>query len=61
MLIIGLILIFLAIVKKYEPVLLLPMGVGCLLANIPLSASIGETGWLSVLFEAGIANDCFPS
>lgn len=60
MLIIGLILIFLAIVKKYEPVLLLPMGVGCLLANIPLSASIGETGWLSVLFEAGIANELFP-
>ncbi len=60
MLIIGLILIYLAIKKEYEPVLLLPMGVGCILANIPLSASITEHGWLSILYNAGIANELFP-
>lgn len=60
MLLIGLLLIYLAIVKEYEPVLLLPMGVGCILANIPLSSSVTEGGWLNVLFKAGIANELFP-
>lgn len=60
MLAIGILLIYLAIKKEYEPVLLLPMGVGCILANIPLSSSIIEGGWLNVLYNAGIANELFP-
>ena len=57
---IGLILILLAVVKKYEPLLLLPIGFGCILANIPLSQAIEEGGFLNVLYAAGIANELFP-
>ncbi len=64
---IGGILIYLAIKKDMEPTLLLPMGFGAILVNIPLSGAItqiieGEVteGALSVLFDAGIANELFP-
>lgn len=60
MLIIGLVLIYLAIKKNYEPALLLPIGFGTLLANIPFSAAIGEHGPLTILFKAGIATELFP-
>jgi oxaloacetate decarboxylase beta subunit len=59
MIIIGLVLIYLAIVKEYEPVLLLPIGFGCILANLGMAAS--ATGWiLSVLYRAGIQSDLVP-
>jgi len=54
------ILIYLAIVKEYEPMLLLPIGFGAILANIPLSSAIGEEGFLSVLYGAGIRTELFP-
>ena len=62
---IGGILIWLGVKKDYEPVLLFPMGVGCILANIPghfavIPAGGGEPGFLQVLYEAGIANELFP-
>ncbi len=84
---IGATLIILAIVKKMEPTLLLPMGFGALLVNIPHSGAIdqslvdgkslaellqgssigelvengmAERGALSILFDAGIANELFP-
>jgi len=57
---IGGLLIFLAIAKKMEPTLLLPMGFGTILVNIPNSGAIGEEGALTVLFNAGIANELFP-
>lgn len=60
MLIVGLVLIWLAIKRQYEPALLLPIGFGTILANIPLSAAIGEHGPLTVLFKAGIATELFP-
>ncbi len=60
MLVIGLTLIWLAIKKKYEPTLLLPIGFGTILANIPFSAAIGEHGPLTILFRAGIATELFP-
>ncbi len=69
MIIIGLILIYLAIAKNYEPALLLPMGFGAILVNIPLSSAIkqidpvtGEAveGVLNVFFDAGIATEIFP-
>ncbi|EYE88048.1 glutaconyl-CoA decarboxylase subunit beta [Fervidicella metallireducens AeB] len=53
-------LIYLAIVKEYEPMLLLPIGFGAILANIPFSAAIGEEGPLSILFNAGIRTELFP-
>ena len=58
--IVGGILIYLAIKKDMEPTLLLPMGFGTLLVNIPLSGAIGEEGALTTLFNAGIANELFP-
>ncbi len=62
-------LIYLAIKKDYEPALLLPIGFGAILANLPpvlgsmMPAVIGtaeEPGFLQVLFNAGIANELFP-
>ncbi len=58
--IIGGLLIFLAIAKDMEPTLLLPMGFGTILVNLPFSGAIGPEGPLSVLFNAGIANELFP-
>ncbi|MBQ2956019.1 MAG: sodium ion-translocating decarboxylase subunit beta [Clostridia bacterium] len=55
--IIGGVLIYLAIKKEMEPTLLLPMGLGAILVNLPNSGAI-ET--LEVLFNAGIANELFP-
>lgn len=61
---IGAVLIFLAVKKDYEPALLLPIGFGAILANIPhssaVSQAVGEEGFLIVLYKAGIANELFP-
>lgn len=56
----GLILIGLAIVKRYEPVLLLPIGFGCVLANIPLTGMAEGQGLFAILYQAGIATELFP-
>ncbi len=62
----ALILIYLAVFKEIEPVLLLPIGFGCLLANIPLAgmtAAEGMTsikGVMGVLYDAGIKTELFP-
>lgn len=60
MIIVGLVLIYLAIVKEYEPVLLLPIGFGCILANLGMAASAEGVGFLSVLYRAGIQSELFP-
>ena len=64
---IGGLLIYLAIKKDMEPTLLLPMGFGTILVNLPFSGAITQVvedgvaeGPLSVLFDAGIANELFP-
>ena len=64
---IGAILIYLAIRKDMEPSLLLPMGFGAILVNLPLSGAVtqvydgvAEVGAIDVLFNAGIANELFP-
>ena len=53
---IGALLIYLAIKKDMEPALLLPMGFGAILVNIPVSGAV-ET--LETLYNAGIANELF--
>ncbi|MCI2057740.1 MAG: sodium ion-translocating decarboxylase subunit beta [Oscillibacter sp.] len=61
--IIGGVLIYLAIAKKMEPSLLLPMGFGAILVNLPLSGAITQgavAGPISILFEAGMASEIFP-
>lgn len=63
MYVIGAVLIFLAIKKKMEPTLLLPLGFGAILVNLPLSGAVtqgNEVGALDILFNAGIANELFP-
>ena len=65
--VIGGVLIFLAIKKNMEPSLLLPIGFGAILVNLPLSGAVDqvydgvtEPGIIDVLFNAGIANELFP-
>lgn len=58
--IIGGVLIFLAIKKKMEPTLLLPMGLGAIIVNLPLATTVQEGGAIYTLFNAGIANELFP-
>jgi len=60
MILIGGLLIFLAIVKGYEPLLLIPIGAGAILANLPLSPLIADHGMLTILYESGVANELFP-
>ena len=64
---IGALLIYLAIRKDMEPSLLLPMGFGAILVNLPLSGAITqiyptgtEEGVIDLLFNSGIANELFP-
>jgi oxaloacetate decarboxylase beta subunit len=57
MLLAGVVLIYLAVVKEYEPVLLLPIGFGCIMANIGMSA---DAGFMKVIYDAGIATELFP-
>lgn len=71
MILIGASLIFLAIKKGYEPALLLPIGFGAILVNIPFSGAITQEmmingslqeveGIIDFLFDAGIATELFP-
>ena len=60
MILVGSGLILLAVAKEYEPVLLLPIGFGCILANIPLTGMTGPEGLFGVLYRAGISTELFP-
>ena len=60
---IGGTLIYLAIAKDMEPTLLLPMGFGTIIVNLPLAAvagAISHEGAIEVLYNAGVANELFP-
>ena len=57
---IGALLIYLAIKKDMEPTLLLPMGFGAIMVNLPFSGAVGPEGILDTLYNAGIANELFP-
>ncbi len=59
MIAIGCLLIYLAVAREIEPVLLLPIGVGCVFANLGMSA-YQEEGWLKVIYDAGIKTELFP-
>ena len=60
MFLVGGVLIYLAIAKDYEPMLLLPIGFGAILCNIPFSSAIGDEGFLTILYNAGIKTELFP-
>ncbi len=59
---VGLTLIYLAIYKKSEPLLLLPIGFGCILANLPLSGmmSAHPVGLFYFLYKYGVSTEIFP-
>src|SRR5574339_182592 len=60
MILAALVLIYLAVFKEIEPVLLLPIGFGCLLANIPLGGMTAVEGMTKVIYDAGIKTELFP-
>ena len=62
MILAGGVLIYLAIKKDFEPVLLLPIGFGAILANLPLTGITDpvEGGFLGVLYQAGVQTELFP-
>ncbi len=57
---VAMVLFYLAIAKNFEPLLLLPIGFGGLLANVPIADMTGPEGFLGIIYHAGIANEFFP-
>ena len=60
MIVISSLLIYLAIAKGFEPLLLLPIGFGGVLANIPIAEIAGPEGLLGILYHSGIETGVFP-
>ncbi len=60
MLLVGILLIYLAIVRKFEPLLLLPIGFGALLSNIPGANLAIDGGILHLFYMVGIESGAFP-
>ena len=60
MIAVGMLLLYLAIVKKFEPLLLVPMGFGAMLTNIPVAAISGPEGILGMMYHVGIETGVFP-
>lgn len=60
MMVVGLLLLYLAISKKFEPLLLLPIGFGAILANIPLAGFNDPGGLLYYIYFVGIETGVFP-
>ncbi len=60
MILVGLVLLFLAIRKNFEPLLLIPIGFGGILANIPVAGLAEPGGLLYLIYEAGLTTGVFP-
>ena len=60
MIAIGCLLLYLAIVKKFEPLLLVPIGFGAILSNIPVADMAGPQGLLGYIYHVGIETGVFP-
>jgi sodium ion-translocating decarboxylase beta subunit len=60
MLCVGLVLLWLGIKKDCEPLLLVPIGFGCILVNIPVADLMGKEGFLRVIYDMGVSNELFP-
>ncbi|GEA03328.1 glutaconyl-CoA decarboxylase subunit beta [Alteromonas sp. KUL17] len=60
MMAVGFGLLYLAIVKKFEPLLLLPIGFGALLTNIPIAGFSEAGGLLHYIYKIGIDTGVFP-
>jgi len=60
MMVTGGLLIYLGTAKGYEPVLLIPIGFGAILTNLPLTGIVESDGFLGILYGAGIETELFP-
>jgi carboxybiotin decarboxylase len=60
MILITFLLFYLAIKKGFEPLLLLPIAFGGLLANIPVANMAGPDGFLGIIYHMGLSNQLFP-
>ena len=60
MILVGLVLLYLGIFRKFEPLLLVPIGYGAILANIPLAGIAEPGGILYYIYEVGITTGVFP-
>lgn len=60
MMIVGGVLVYLAIARDMEPLLLLPIGFGAILTNLPLTGIASPEGLLGRLYDVGIATEIFP-
>lgn len=60
MMLVGCALIYLAAVKNFEPLLLLPIGFGAILSNIPVAGIAGPDGLLGYVYHVGIETGVFP-
>jgi oxaloacetate decarboxylase beta subunit len=60
MLCVGLVLLWLGIKRDCEPLLLVPIGFGCILVNIPIADLMGKEGFLRVIYDMGVSNELFP-
>jgi oxaloacetate decarboxylase beta subunit len=56
MILVGILLVYLAIKRGFEPLLLLPIGFGAILANIPVAHIAGPEGFLGIISTFGISN-----
>jgi oxaloacetate decarboxylase beta subunit len=60
MMTIGCLLLYLGIKKGFEPLLLVPIGFGAILVNIPLADLMGKDGFLRIIYDAGVITELFP-
>jgi oxaloacetate decarboxylase beta subunit len=60
MIVVGCTLLYLGIKKNFEPLLLVPIGFGCILVNIPLADLMEPHGFLRTIYDAGIMTELFP-
>src|SRR5512136_1462530 len=60
MIVVGIVLLYLGIKKDFEPLLLVPIGFGAILVNIPLTGLMEEGGFLKIIYDMGIMTELFP-
>ncbi len=60
MIVVGGVLLYLAIARRFEPLLLVPIGFGAILSNVPLAGVAGPEGLLGYIYNVGIATGVFP-
>jgi oxaloacetate decarboxylase beta subunit len=60
MIVVGGVLLYLAIARRFEPLLLVPIGFGAILSNVPMAGMAGPDGLLGYIYNVGIATGVFP-